>query len=131
MTGGFRSAKGMAQAIEDNACQSESVLIFHPSNYDSVNFFLCPLVVGLARPICSEPFFCRDILAGKTERAKENKIPNALQTPAACIQIAAIATDKPIPDLSDEKVAQEIQDMIMGGGKKEEKPVKEQDISNY
>lgn len=51
VTGGFRSKAAMEQAISEGSTD----------------------LVGLARPLCSEPYLIRDIVEGKSEGAKENK----------------------------------------------------------
>ncbi|GAA6023717.1 hypothetical protein JCM10207_000233 [Rhodosporidiobolus poonsookiae] len=83
VTGGFRSRDGMEEALHTNACE----------------------LVGLARPLTAEPHLIRDILDGKTEGAKENKVPAPQQIPTALVQIAAVAAGRSIPDLSNEDVA--------------------------
>lgn len=51
VTGGFRSKKAMEQALQEGSTD----------------------LVGLARPLCSEPFLIRDMVEGKSEGAKPNK----------------------------------------------------------
>lgn len=83
----------------------------------------------------AEPYLCKDLLSGKVTAAKPNLVFNALQTPTSVIQIGAMSTGKPIPDLSDEKVAQHLSDVIMGKKSEEEekeaKPIADQDVSDY
>jgi hypothetical protein len=55
-TGGFRSRSAMEEALQGGATD------------------FC----GLARPLTAEPHLIRDILAGKTDRAKENKVVSRL-----------------------------------------------------
>ena len=43
ITGGFRTASGMAQALRDGACDG----------------------IGIGRPLGAEPYLCKDILDGK------------------------------------------------------------------
>jgi hypothetical protein len=71
-------------------------------------------MVGLARPLCAEPFLCRDILAGKSQGARPNKGNPALSTGLAIMQIGAISTGKPIPDLSNEETCRDLEDVLMG-----------------
>lgn len=52
VTGGFRSVGPMNGALADG----------------STDF------IGLGRPLCSEPYFCRDLLSGAITQAKENKV---------------------------------------------------------
>jgi hypothetical protein len=88
-------------------------------------------VIGLARPLTAEPFLCRDILSGKSTGAKENKSNPALQTGMAIMQIAAISTDQDIPDLSDEATCKKLENILMGKGDEEEKPIKDQEARGY
>ncbi|GAA5862816.1 hypothetical protein JCM8547_006558 [Rhodosporidiobolus lusitaniae] len=83
VTGSFRSKKAMEEALNG-----------------SID------IVGLGRPLTAEPHLIRDMLEGKTEAAKENKVPSNLQTVTAIAQIGAIAKGLPIPDLFDEATAQ-------------------------
>ncbi|KAE8380918.1 NADH oxidase [Aspergillus bertholletiae] len=66
LTGGFRSAEGMLKGLE---------------TLDGV---------GLARPLCQEPFLCQDILSGKVHGAlvpRLNQYDFGLAAVAACIQM--------------------------------------------
>jgi len=90
-----------------------------------------PSVIGLARPLCAEPYFCRDILSGKITAAKENKGPGGMSTGLAIMQIAAIGAGKEIPDLSDETTAHKLVNVLMGKGDEEDKPVKDQEARSY
>lgn len=108
VTGGFRSKKAMEEALGTGACD----------------------LVGLARPLTAEPYLIRDMLEGKTDAARENKFAAGMQTGASIVQIAAISKGEPIPDLSDEKVCDEVL-AILQGGADQKKPVSEQDTSNY
>ena len=71
-------------------------------------------MVGLARPLCAEPFLCRDILAGKSQGARPNKGTSALSTGLAIMQIGAISTGKPVPDLSDEATCRDLEAVLTG-----------------
>lgn len=46
-------------------------------------------IIGLARPLCSEPYFCKDIISGKITKAKDNKVvsifPRSGGPGASCI----------------------------------------------
>ncbi|GAA5902151.1 hypothetical protein JCM6882_006714 [Rhodosporidiobolus microsporus] len=109
VTGGFRSKAAMEKALQEKATD----------------------LVGLARPLTAEPHLIRDMLEGKTEAAKENKVPAAVQTATAIAQIGAIAKGLPIPDLSNEKEAEECLAGVMGK-KPENKPAGEgHDTSSY
>lgn len=110
-------------------------------------------LVGLARPLCSEPFLIRDMIEGKSEGAKPNKSvstdqshgdcmqrresdcsplswkqPAALSTGTAIYEIGCIATGKPLPDMADEKVVQDVVDTILGKKPAEEKPKEDQNV---
>lgn len=50
VTGGFRTASGMVQAVKDGACDG----------------------IGIARPLGAEPFLCKEILEGRITGAIEN-----------------------------------------------------------
>ncbi|BGP44950.1 hypothetical protein JCM10450v2_000765 [Rhodotorula kratochvilovae] len=108
VTGGFRSKRGMEEALASHATD----------------------LVGLGRPLTAEPHLIRDMIEGKTEAARENKAPHALTTGTSIVQIGAISRGEPIPDLADEKVVAEVVKILMGGAD-EKKPVKEQDTSSY
>ncbi|GAA5862782.1 hypothetical protein JCM8547_006544 [Rhodosporidiobolus lusitaniae] len=101
VTGGFRSKKAMEEAL-----------------HGSID------IVGLGRPLTAEPHLIKDMLEGKTEAAKENKVPNNMQTATAIAQIGAIAKGLPIPDLSDEATAQATLAAALGQ-KPEDKPAGE------
>lgn len=94
VTGGFRTLRGMAEALSsaDKICD----------------------VVGLGRPLVSEPHFIADIIEGKTEKAKENKVPDQLQIPAAYVILKEIGDGQPPADLSDDATVQRICKQITG-----------------
>ncbi|KAH9819697.1 hypothetical protein DFH28DRAFT_1105412 [Melampsora americana] len=81
VTGGFRTLSGMAGALSsaDRICD----------------------VVGLGRPLVPEPHLIADIISGKTDRAKENKVPAELQIPAASTILKEIGAGLPPADLSN------------------------------
>ncbi|CAG7957542.1 unnamed protein product [Penicillium salamii] len=79
LTGGFRSTEGMIHALE---------------TLDGV---------GLARPLCQEPFLCRDILSGKVPGALVpliNQYDFGLAAVAACIQMRQFGNKLAPIDLS-------------------------------
>ncbi|POY71493.1 hypothetical protein BMF94_5806 [Rhodotorula taiwanensis] len=106
VTGGFRSKAAMEQAISEGSTD----------------------LVGLARPLCSEPYLIRDIVEGKSEGAKENKSPSPVSTATAIYEIGCIATGKPLPDMTDDKVAQEVVAIATGQKRPEDKPVEDQNV---
>ncbi|KAK8849361.1 hypothetical protein IAR55_004693 [Kwoniella newhampshirensis] len=108
VTGGFRSKEAMEGALLSGATD----------------------MVGLARPLCGEPYLCRDLLSGKVNAAKENKVPAAVQTGTAIAQLSAIAHNKPIPDLSDESQTNDLVAAITGK-KDESKPVDGHEDRSY
>jgi hypothetical protein len=62
--------------------------------------------VGLARPVCQEPNFCRDILSGKIKGAIEQKIDQnnfGATNVAAGTQIRQIGKDQEPVDLSKQE----------------------------
>ncbi|KDQ57636.1 hypothetical protein JAAARDRAFT_687188 [Jaapia argillacea MUCL 33604] len=92
VTGGFRNAEPMADAILQNTCG----------------------IIGLARPLCAEPDLPAKMLSGKSHGANVNVLDSPLQTPAAILQIHAIAESRPIPDLSKKDVADDVTAQITG-----------------
>ncbi|TIA68745.1 hypothetical protein E3P92_03894 [Wallemia ichthyophaga] len=83
VTGGFRTAKAMSQAVESGATQ----------------------MVGLARPLCGEPHLCKDILSGKVSSAKKTLVNPLFSLPLAGTQLTAVGyNDKPW-DASNEESA--------------------------
>ncbi|KAH9819696.1 hypothetical protein DFH28DRAFT_33952 [Melampsora americana] len=94
VTGGFRTLSGMTDALSssDRICD----------------------VVGLGRPLVPEPHLIADIISGKTDRAKENKVPAELQIPAAYAILKEIGAGLPPADLSDEDSANRICALVKG-----------------
>lgn len=80
VTGGFRSASAMADAIRSGLTD----------------------VVGLARPLAAEPFLVAEMLNGTKSRAKEDKLPPSqiLRIAAAAAQIAEIGNGYDITDFN-------------------------------
>jgi hypothetical protein len=84
VTGGFRSAAAMADAIRSGTCAG----------------------IGLARPAGSDPHLPTDLAAGKVGGATLSKLPVGdfgIQALAAGAQMEAIASGEPVFDLSDPK----------------------------
>ncbi|CAE6383319.1 unnamed protein product [Rhizoctonia solani] len=84
VTGGFRSAAAMAEAVRSGACAG----------------------VGLSRPAGSDPTLPNEIIQGAASGATDMKIsPNdfALGMLATGVQMEAISRGKPVIDLSDPK----------------------------
>ncbi|KIK94609.1 hypothetical protein PAXRUDRAFT_38528, partial [Paxillus rubicundulus Ve08.2h10] len=81
ITGGFRTAQAMAEAI-------------HSGSTD---------VVGIARPLTAEPFLVNEILRGAKLRANEDKFPPSqlLRIAASASQIAEIGNGEDITDFSN------------------------------
>ncbi|PYI34120.1 NADH oxidase [Aspergillus indologenus CBS 114.80] len=87
LTGGFRTAEGMVHGLE---------------TLDGV---------GLARPLCQEPYLCRDILRGKATGALQqviNPYDFGLTAVAACIQIRQMGLRLAPIDLSDQQRADQL-----------------------
>ena len=81
VTGGFRTASGMARAIQDGACDG----------------------VGIGRPLGAEPYLCKEILAGKVTGAIENFIPLPQNTQASGTQLHQVGHGHDmVSDWSDE-----------------------------
>lgn len=81
VTGGFRTAKGMVDAIEGNSCDG----------------------IGIGRPLAAEPYFCKEILSRKVHGAIENFVPSPLNTQASGTQLHQVGLgDGAISDWSDE-----------------------------
>jgi 2,4-dienoyl-CoA reductase-like NADH-dependent reductase (Old Yellow Enzyme family) len=82
VTGGFRTASGMASAIRSGACDG----------------------IGLGRPLGAEPYLCKEILEGSVSGAIENFIPLPKNTQATGSQLHQIGLgDRLISDWSDEE----------------------------
>ncbi|KAF2032835.1 FMN-linked oxidoreductase [Setomelanomma holmii] len=81
VTGGFRTAAGMASAIQSGACDG----------------------VGIGRPLGAEPYLCKEILEGTVDGAIENFVPLPKNTQATGSQLHQIGYgDRLISDWSDE-----------------------------
>lgn len=81
VTGGFRTASGMARAVSENSCDG----------------------VGIGRPLGAEPFLCKEILEGKVTGAIENFVPLPLNTQATGSQLHQVGKgEKLVSDWSDE-----------------------------
>lgn len=81
VTGGFRSASAMADAVRRNSTD----------------------VIGLARPLTAEPLLVTEILRGDKLHAKKNKFPysQTFHITAAATQIAEIGNGYDITDFSN------------------------------
>ncbi|RAH72288.1 NADH:flavin oxidoreductase/NADH oxidase family protein [Aspergillus aculeatinus CBS 121060] len=87
LTGGFRTAEVMVHGLE---------------TLDGI---------GLARPLCQEPYLCRDILSGKATGALRqaiNPYDFGLTAVAACIQIRQMGLRLAPIDLSDKQRADQL-----------------------
>ncbi|KAK8069380.1 hypothetical protein PG994_005996 [Apiospora phragmitis] len=82
VTGGFRTAAGMADAVRSGACHG----------------------VGIGRPLGAEPYLCRDLLRGGARTgALESSVPAPQSTQATGTQIAQIGHGHAaVSDYSDE-----------------------------
>ncbi|KAG9090425.1 hypothetical protein FRC06_001090 [Ceratobasidium sp. 370] len=85
LTGGFKSADGMARAIEDGACD----------------------FVGLARTTAAEPRFGASLLASRTTRARPTLVPDhiGLQVGAALVQLKDIGEGREPTDFAKQEEA--------------------------
>lgn len=95
VTGGFRSSPAMAQAVRDGATD----------------------ICGMGRPLTAEPELSSLLLAGKTQKARANEVPEALQTGSSVLQLADIGLGKAIHDLREKAVADEVVATLMAGMK--------------
>ncbi|KAK3718156.1 hypothetical protein LTR37_005271 [Vermiconidia calcicola] len=68
VTGGFRTASGMAQAVSGGACDG----------------------VGIGRPLGAEPYLCKEILEGRVHGAIENFVPLPQNTQGTGTQLHQI-----------------------------------------
>ncbi|CAE6459792.1 unnamed protein product, partial [Rhizoctonia solani] len=88
VTGGFRSAAGMADAVRAGSCVG----------------------IGLGQPATSDPYLPNEVLSGRVPGATVNRLPPGsyyLQVAASGSQEESIARGIPIFDLSDQGVADE------------------------
>lgn len=100
LTGGFRSAGGMVKALE---------------LLDGV---------GLARPLCQEPFLCRDILNGKVPGALVpliNQYDFGLAAVAACIQMRQMGNQYAPINLSNQSAADSVVVAVAGWAERKQK----------
>jgi hypothetical protein len=82
VTGGFRTAKGMVDAIKGGACDG----------------------IGIGRPLAAEPFLCKEILEGRITGALENFVPLPQHTQASGTQLHQIGlAHKLISDWSSQE----------------------------
>ncbi|KAG8709055.1 hypothetical protein FRC08_018558 [Ceratobasidium sp. 394] len=86
LTGGFKSADGMARAIEDGACD----------------------FVGLARTTAAEPRFGASLLASRMARARPTLVPDhiGLQVGAALVQLKDIGEGREPTDFAKQDEAE-------------------------
>ncbi|QRW10138.1 NADH:flavin oxidoreductase/NADH oxidase [Ceratobasidium sp. AG-Ba] len=87
ITGGFRTAAGMAEAIRSGSCVG----------------------VGIGRPACSDLYLASDIISGITPGSTNIKLPLddfGILSAAAGSQMEALARGAPVFDLSDPKTVQ-------------------------
>ncbi|EPQ32058.1 uncharacterized protein PFL1_00256 [Pseudozyma flocculosa PF-1] len=82
VTGGFRTAKIMAKAIEEQSCD----------------------IVGIARPLCGERHLVKELLSGKKEKATDAhpSMPAQLTLPACIVQLKMTGSGQPIPQMTTE-----------------------------
>lgn len=82
VTGGFRTSKGMVDAINGGACDG----------------------IGIGRPLAAEPFLCKEILEGRVTGALENFVPLPQNTQSSGTQLHQIGlADKAISDWSSQE----------------------------
>lgn len=82
VTGGFRTAAGMVQAIKGGSCDG----------------------VGLGRPLAQEPYFCKDLLSSRIRASIVSFMPLPQNTQSSGAQIHQIgAGEETISDWSDKE----------------------------
>jgi hypothetical protein len=69
-------------------------------------------MIGLARPLTSEPRLCEDLVSGCALGARPNLVSEDMQVAASIIQIPIIARGEAIPDLSNAEIASEWENLI-------------------
>ncbi|KAJ8597291.1 FMN-linked oxidoreductase [Rhizopogon salebrosus TDB-379] len=81
VTGGFRTAQGMADAVSRGVAD----------------------MIGLARPLTAEPLLVRDILRGEKKKVKDDKFPESpfLRFVASATQIAEIGNGQDITNFDN------------------------------
>lgn len=99
VTGGFRSASGMALAIDQGACDG----------------------VGIGRPLAAEPYLCRDILAGRVTGALENLVPLPMNTQASGTQLHQVGKGEEL--VSDWSQETEIQRWLVENEKETKRKI--------
>lgn len=75
ITGGFRTAQGMANAVSQGATDSKS-----SRRYSNLHILLSgwhDAVIGLARPLTAEPLLIGDMLRGEKKKVKDDKLPDS------------------------------------------------------
>ncbi|KAG9125702.1 hypothetical protein FRC07_006531, partial [Ceratobasidium sp. 392] len=93
VTGGFRTAAGMADAVRSGSCAG----------------------VGIARPACSDPYLPAEVISGKVSGATDVKLPVGdfgIQILAAGAQMEALGRGEPVFDLSDAKVLRRFNEAV-------------------
>lgn len=80
VTGGFRSTAGMTKAIDEKSCD----------------------IVGLARPLCGEPYLCKELISQEKSKAKSphEELPKAIEIAACIVQLHNIGDGVQIVDTS-------------------------------
>ncbi|MBE7181282.1 MAG: NADH:flavin oxidoreductase/NADH oxidase family protein, partial [Terriglobus roseus] len=84
VTGGLRTAGGMAKAVESGACDG----------------------IGIGRPLAAEPYLCSEILQGRVAGAIENFMPLPLNTQASGMQLHQVGKGE--EQISDWSVESEV-----------------------
>jgi len=90
VTGGFRSADAMAEALNGKSCD----------------------IIGMGRPLTLETDLSDLLATGKSKAAKKNLTNEPTQTASSYYALGEIGYGRPAPDFSDEKVAKEVDEAI-------------------
>ena len=110
VTGGFRTASGMVQAVEQGALDG----------------------VGIGRPLAAEPYLCKDILEGKVTGAIDNYMPLPMNTQASGTQLHQVGKGE--EKISDWSVKEEVDRWIKANeieAKRKESILPKIDSSGY
>ena len=110
VTGGFRTASGMVQAVEQGALDG----------------------VGIGRPLAAEPYLCKDILHGKVTGAIDNYMPLPMNTQASGTQLHQVGKGE--EKISDWSVKEEVDRWIKANeieAKRKESILPKIDSSGY
>ncbi len=99
VTGGLRTAAGMAKAVGEGACDG----------------------IGIGRPLAAEPYLVKEILEGKVTGAIENFVPLPLNTQSSGTQLHQIGFGDDL--VSDWSVEEEVKRWVEANEKETERKI--------